>query len=252
MVCKFYDQIEIPMEMDKNTKNFMCKKCGLYASREQISDIKFKLNQKARNNVLNNNYQSGIDCYYIYNAIEVLNNVISMSVNAHSNSSGIALTFCFNTSGLSQRVESNKIINAKTYGIILNSPGGNNGSPTKVYNNMICGGFGNYGSNYGIYVNNGGYYTEIYHNSVLMDYPAAIVHALSYSGGTVQIKNNIFVCNTYSGNAYPIYSTSTISGNCINYNIYYNATKPQNPKTPTFQIFNEYNYNKQKYLRKPR
>ena len=184
----------------------------------------FNKGLKARNNVLNNNYQSGIDCYYIYNAIEVLNNVISMSVNAHSNSSGIALTFCFNTSGLSQRVESNKIINAKTYGIILNSPGGNNGSPTKVYNNMICGGFGNYGSNYGIYVNNGGYYTEIYHNSVLMDYPAAIVHALSYSGGTVQIKNNIFVCNTYSGNAYPIYSTSTISGNCINYNIYYNAT----------------------------
>ena len=41
-------EVEIPMEMDKNTKNFICKKCGLYASREQISDIRFKLNQKEK------------------------------------------------------------------------------------------------------------------------------------------------------------------------------------------------------------
>ena len=35
---KLFDEVEIPMEMDKNTKNFICKKCGLYASREQISE----------------------------------------------------------------------------------------------------------------------------------------------------------------------------------------------------------------------
>ena len=45
---KLYDEVEIQMEMDKNTKNFICKKCGLYASREQISDIRYKLNQKER------------------------------------------------------------------------------------------------------------------------------------------------------------------------------------------------------------
>ena len=28
--------------------DFICKKCGLYASREQISDIRYKLNQKER------------------------------------------------------------------------------------------------------------------------------------------------------------------------------------------------------------
>ena len=43
---KLYDEVDIPMEMDKNTKNFICKKCGLYATREQISDIRYKLNQK--------------------------------------------------------------------------------------------------------------------------------------------------------------------------------------------------------------
>ena len=46
---KLYDEISIPMEMDeKNRRNFVCKRCGLYATREQISDIRFRLNQKER------------------------------------------------------------------------------------------------------------------------------------------------------------------------------------------------------------
>lgn len=45
---KLFDEIEIPMKMDTSTKNFICKKCGLYATREQISDIRYKLNQKER------------------------------------------------------------------------------------------------------------------------------------------------------------------------------------------------------------
>ena len=50
---KLFDEVEIPMEMDKNTKNFICKKCGLYASREQISDIRYKLNQKKEHVMIN-------------------------------------------------------------------------------------------------------------------------------------------------------------------------------------------------------
>ena len=45
---KLFDEIDIPMKMDTSTKNFICKKCGLYATREQISDIRYKLNQKER------------------------------------------------------------------------------------------------------------------------------------------------------------------------------------------------------------
>ena len=46
---KLFDEIDIPMEMDeKNRRNFICKRCGLYASREEISDIRFRLNQKER------------------------------------------------------------------------------------------------------------------------------------------------------------------------------------------------------------
>ena len=46
---KLFDEIEIPMKMDeKNRRNFICKRCGLYATREEISDIRFKLNQKEK------------------------------------------------------------------------------------------------------------------------------------------------------------------------------------------------------------
>jgi len=38
--------IEIPMKLDPSTKNFVCKRCGLYATREQISDIRARLNQR--------------------------------------------------------------------------------------------------------------------------------------------------------------------------------------------------------------
>ena len=46
---KLFDEIDIPMEMDeKNRRNFICKRCGLYATREEISDIRFRLNQREK------------------------------------------------------------------------------------------------------------------------------------------------------------------------------------------------------------
>jgi len=38
--------IEIPMKLDPSTKHFICKRCGLYATREQISDIRDRLNRR--------------------------------------------------------------------------------------------------------------------------------------------------------------------------------------------------------------
>ncbi len=38
---KLFDTIEIPMKMDSATKHFICKRCGLYATREQVSDIRY-------------------------------------------------------------------------------------------------------------------------------------------------------------------------------------------------------------------
>jgi len=43
---ELFEKIEIPMKMDPRTKHFICKRCGLYATREQVSDIRIRLNQK--------------------------------------------------------------------------------------------------------------------------------------------------------------------------------------------------------------
>lgn len=45
---KLFDEIDIPMKIDVATKHFICKRCGLYATREQVSDIKYRLNQKEK------------------------------------------------------------------------------------------------------------------------------------------------------------------------------------------------------------
>ena len=34
--------------MRRIRRHFICKRCGLYATREQVSDIRYKLNQKER------------------------------------------------------------------------------------------------------------------------------------------------------------------------------------------------------------
>ena len=40
------DEIDFPMKLDTSTKHFICKRCGLYATREQVSDIRYKLSRK--------------------------------------------------------------------------------------------------------------------------------------------------------------------------------------------------------------
>jgi len=43
---EIFKKIEAPMKFDPATKHFICKKCGLYATREQVGDIREKLNQR--------------------------------------------------------------------------------------------------------------------------------------------------------------------------------------------------------------
>ena len=40
------EEIDFPMKLDTSTKHFICKRCGLYATREQVSDIRYKLSRK--------------------------------------------------------------------------------------------------------------------------------------------------------------------------------------------------------------
>ncbi len=47
-LTELYDEIEMPMKFDPITKHFICKRCGLYATREQVEDIRERLNRKER------------------------------------------------------------------------------------------------------------------------------------------------------------------------------------------------------------
>ncbi len=45
---KLFDEIEFPMKSDSRTKHFTCRKCGLYATREQIYDLRERLGRRGR------------------------------------------------------------------------------------------------------------------------------------------------------------------------------------------------------------
>ena len=41
-----FEGLGLIMKLDTATKHFICKRCGLYATREQVSDIRYKLSRK--------------------------------------------------------------------------------------------------------------------------------------------------------------------------------------------------------------
>lgn len=45
-LLKLFDSIDLPMKLDVKTKHFVCPKCGLYATREQVGDIRERLNRR--------------------------------------------------------------------------------------------------------------------------------------------------------------------------------------------------------------
>ena len=42
----YFEDLGFVMKLDPSTKHFICKRCGLYATREQVSDIRYKLSRK--------------------------------------------------------------------------------------------------------------------------------------------------------------------------------------------------------------
>lgn len=42
------DAVAVPMKSEPRTKHFTCKRCGLYGTREQINDIRDRLNRRTK------------------------------------------------------------------------------------------------------------------------------------------------------------------------------------------------------------
>ena len=45
-LTQLLDEVEVLMKFDPVTKHFICKRCGLYATREQVGDIRERINRK--------------------------------------------------------------------------------------------------------------------------------------------------------------------------------------------------------------
>ncbi len=196
---------------------------GLYIYGSSSSAYNKEL--RIRGNIINNSNYMGIYMSSIFNGFEINNNTINMDSLGNINSYALYIESCTNNTGTGfQYISGNKIKNAGGAGFYLYDIGGGIANPTRIYNNMIGGGF-RYADAYGIYIYSL-YYTEIYHNSVNLDiattYPEEA--ALTYDGSAnTIIKNNIFSRTANSGQGLVAYFYTSPSGNNVNYNLYYNA-----------------------------
>ncbi|MEI7978717.1 MAG: T9SS type A sorting domain-containing protein [Bacteroidota bacterium] len=177
---------------------------------------------KIRNNTLNNISYMGMYIYYVYNAMDILNNTINMSLTG---TTGYGLYYFYNqnSSSIPTRINGNKISNALNYGMYVYYP--ISGSATlQMYNNAILNTRGATGYSCYLYMGTGT--TEVYNNSFVNtgNTTNAQYAAFYYAGTTanVNVKNNIFAM-TGSGTGLPAYFGSNPTGSNINYNTYYNA-----------------------------
>jgi hypothetical protein len=95
---------------------------------------------------------------------------------------------------------------------------------TKIYNNNVF--VRSSGIATGIYLSGSGI-DEIYHNTIHIDSASALVLGMcfNYDGSTsTKVKNNVFAYSGAAGGTiYPVYIQSGITGDNLNYNVYYNA-----------------------------
>ena len=177
---------------------------------------------KIRNNTLNNISYMGMYIYYVYNAMDILNNTINMSTTG---TTGYGLYYFYNqnASSIPTRINGNKISNALNYGMYVYYPISGSGT-LQLYNNAILNTRGATGYSCYLYMGTGT--TEVYNNSfVNTGNTTNAQYAAFYYAGTsanVNVKNNIFAM-TGSGSGLPAYFGTNPTGTNINYNTYYNA-----------------------------
>lgn len=181
---------------------------------------------KIRGNTINNVYYMGMYLYYIYNAIDVLNNTVTM-LSTSTSSYGIYYYYNQNSSSIPTQIIGNKVYNGYYYGMYVYYPVASASTTLKMYNNLVTNLTTATTSAYPVYVYMGTGITEIYHNTFVQNAAASsnTYSALYYSGTTtnVNIKNNVLANRNTSSSGLPLYLGVNPVGNTINYNIYHNA-----------------------------
>jgi hypothetical protein len=191
--------------------------------------VAYNRDHKIRNNTVTNAYFYGINLNRNFNAIDVLYNTVTMNSAAPASVASIGLFHQTNTvssTAPSHRIIGNKVLNANSAGMQVQSPGGTVSNPTKFHNNMV-GGVMRASTNYGIYITSGGV-VEYLHNTTNIG-PGSLggtIYGLSFNGTAAGnlFVNNIFAVTSGSGTTvYPAYFQTNPTGNVVDYNQYYNS-----------------------------
>jgi hypothetical protein len=165
----------------------------------------------------------GINMNYVLNGVDISNNTISSE-----NGTGIALYSCLNdfTGNESHRIIGNKI-RASQGGLNMQGVSSGINNPSRVYNNEIF--LHSMVVALGIYYDNPTptQVDEIYHNTLVIDSTSSLLigYGLYYGGSSdSKIKNNIFAyMGSGSAPIYPLFISTGVTGNNLNYNVYYNT-----------------------------
>ncbi|MCF8254808.1 MAG: hypothetical protein K9I36_05870, partial [Bacteroidia bacterium] len=183
----------------------------------------YNYNFKFRNNTISNMYYMGMNLYYLYNAVDLIGNSVSMPTTSSTVYYGIYMYYCANPTSTPTNIIGNNVNGGYYYQYYIYNTGS---SPLNVINNV--GGRTTYGYNNGMYL----YATTassatILHNTLTQDYPqsgATYSPFAAYLPSNSIVKNNIFANTATTGTQTPcyLYSAPTAS-NSINNNIYFNG-----------------------------
>ena len=181
------------------------------------------------NKIVSANYM-GIYAAYNYNPLDIMNNDIQVLGQNYGYYGIYALANSHSNLTVGHRIIGNQVRNWSYAGLFITTPNLlATAAPTKIYNNVSEGRVSGYTLNqYGIYLTNtANAISEIYHNTVVMNSSStSTIASCFYSTGSANIivKNNIFYYAGGPGAA--LYAATAVTGNRINYNIYYNGANP--------------------------
>lgn len=207
--------------IDSNTINGANTGIYIYGNTASLSNYNREF--KIRGNTINCTDASGdrgIFINYIFNGTEANYNTVTAT-----GGTGIYFATCGNNTpgNTSHEIIRNKII-AGSGAFQMDNCTTTAANPTKIYNNhmfirstLIA---------TGIYIFGGG--TDlIYHNTIQVDSTSALLigMCLNYDGSAdSKIKNNVFAYSgTGTGTVYPAYIANGVTGDNLNYNVYYNT-----------------------------
>jgi parallel beta-helix repeat protein len=179
------------------------------------------------NNTITNFYYYGIYAYYL-SEIKVMNNTVIKRTSGSYTTAGYGLYFT--GSGISypnyHEISGNIVQDCGQYGMYFSSVNGTVGGRSRVYNNIIGGGFQTT-TIYGMYFTSCSWF-NIYHNSINMDFPTATTStAMYFNGGAntfnMDVRNNMLQVNSSAAEAWPLWSSVSTCFSDLDYNNYYKA-----------------------------